>query len=188
MTSFLRIQNVNVAKIILEPNFLPKGPRRIRALDPAFDSSGMIDQAKHVGTLFIEELGDFISANVDEFFSFTRYAEQIATSASSFDELDEYLDYETTIIEDQLLLLLMNKLDEENPDLVGFTVPFPGNLFAALRCGQFIKRNFKHIKVAFGGGYCNTELRSLTDPRIFKYIDYITLDDGEGPLLKLIQF
>ena len=30
-----------------------------------------------------------------------------------------------------------------------------------------------------GGGYVNTELRELTEPRVFDYVDYITLDDGE---------
>lgn len=31
-------------------------------------------------------------------------------------------------------------------------------------------------------------MRSLTDTRIFKHIDFISLDDGESPLLKIIQF
>ena len=141
-----------------------------------------------MATLFIEELGDFIKANVDEFFSFTRYAEQIASSASSFTKIEEYLSYQTTSIEDLLLLLLMGHLDQEEPDLVCFTIPFPGNLFAALRCAQFIKKRFKKIKIAFGGGYCNTELRSLSDPTIFKYVDFICLDDGEATLLKITQF
>jgi hypothetical protein len=188
VTRFLRNQDVITAQQLLEEGFLPKAHRREGALDLAYFELEVIDQAKHLGTLFIEELGDYITANVDEFFSFTRYAEQIATSASSFDQLAEYLSYTTTLIEDQLLLLLVNIIEEEQPNLICFTVPFPGNLFSALRCGQFIKKNYKHIKVAFGGGYCNTELRSLTDPRIFKYIDYITLDDGEGPLLMLNQY
>jgi tRNA A37 methylthiotransferase MiaB len=188
VTSFLRNQDLITAQQILEEGFLPKAHRGNLDLDVAYFDLDEIDQAKHLGTLFIEELGDFITANVDEFFSFTRYAEQLSTSASSFDQLAEYLSYTTTLIEDQLLLLLVNKIEEEQPHLICFTVPFPGNLFAALRCGQFIKKNYRHIKVAFGGGYCNTELRSLTDPRIFKYIDYITLDDGEGPLLRLTQF
>ncbi len=38
-----------------------------------------------------------------------------------------------------------------------------------------------------GGGYPNTELRSLSDPRVFKYLDFITLDDGEGPVLRLLE-
>jgi len=188
VTSFLRNQTLDVAQQLLVEGYFPKAHRSTKDLDVAYHQLDEIDQAKHLGTFFIEELGDFITANVDEFFSFTRYAEQISTSASSFDKLAEYLGYSTTIIEDQLLLLLVNKIEEEQPDLICFTIPFPGNLFAALRCAQFIKKNYPHIKVAFGGGYCNTELRSLTDPRIFKYIDFITLDDGEGPVLKLIQF
>ena len=37
-----------------------------------------------------------------------------------------------------------------------------------------------------GGGWVNTELRSLRDPRVFDYFDYVTLDDGERPLLNLL--
>lgn len=150
--------------------------------------AGVIDKAKHFATLFVEELGDFIHANVDEFFSFTKYAEQIATSASSFDQLEEFLNYQPTLIEDEMLNLLEEKIKKETPNLVCFSIPFPGNLFAALRCSQFIKQFFPDIHVAFGGGYCNTELRSLEDPRIFDYIDFISLDDGEGPLLKIVNY
>jgi len=147
-----------------------------------------LDKAKHFATLFIEELGDFITANVDEFFSFTRYAEKIATSASSFDILEEFLSFDLTIIENKLTQLLAEKLELNKPNLVCFSIPFPGNLFAALRCAQYIKQYYPLIKVAFGGGYCNTELRSLTDTRIFGYLDFICLDDGESPLLKITQY
>ena len=157
-------------------------------LEWAFGNLGILDKAKHLATLFIEELGDFIMANVDEFFSFTKYAEHIARSASSFDEIEQYLCYEPTLIEDQLLTLLAGKLEKYQPDLVCITIPFPGNLFAALRCGQYIKNHSAKTKIAFGGGFCNTELRSLSDPRVFNYVDFITLDDGEGPLLKLTEF
>jgi len=188
---FLQQHEVTEAYQILQNNFLPKAHRAVEnqeEMEYAFGNLGILDKAKHLATLFIEELGDFIKANVDEFFSFTKYAEHIATAASSFDEIDEYLGYETTIVEDQLMMMMMMQIEEHQPDLVCFTIPFPGNLFAALRCGQFIKKQFPKIKVAFGGGYCNTELLSLTDPRIFKYIDYITIDDGEGPVFNLIQF
>ncbi|MFI8380409.1 B12-binding domain-containing radical SAM protein [Leeuwenhoekiella sp. NPDC079379] len=188
---FLQKQDLETAHKILEPHFLPKGHRLINvntAIDWAPGELGIIDKAKHYGTLFIEEIGDFIQANVDEFFAFTKYAEQIATSASSFDQLDEFLSYQPTIIEEQMLDLLVAQIETCNPLLVCFTIPFPGNLFAALRCSQFIKQLFPEIKVAFGGGYCNTELRSLEDPRIFEFIDFIALDDGEGPLLKLVSY
>lgn len=192
VVAYLKKQEVTSAYQILHKEFLPQAHRREKSvqedLDWAFGNLGVLDKAKHMATLFVEELGDFIRANVDEFFSFTRYAEQISSAASSFDEIDEYLSYQPTMIEDMLLLLLMGKLDESNPNLVCFTIPFPGNLFAALRCAQFIKKRFKKVKVAFGGGYCNTELRSLSDPRIFKYVDFISLDDGEGPLLRITHF
>jgi hypothetical protein len=190
--SYLKKQEVTAAYQILHKGFLPVSHRVEKLasddLDYAFGNLGVLDKAKHMATLFVEELGDFIRANVDEFFSFTRYAEQIATSASNFDQIEEYLKYNVTSIEQLLLLLLMGKLDEHEPDLVCFSIPFPGNLFAALRCAQFIKKRFKKIKIAFGGGYCNTELRSLTDPRIFKFVDFICLDDGEGPLLKITEY
>ncbi len=131
---------------------------------------------------------DFINVNVDEFFCFTRYAEQLARAASSFDRIDAFLQYETTLIEDEMLYLLNEKLQQDQYDLVCFTVPFPGNLFSALRCAQFIKKQYPEIKIAMGGGYCNTELRRLSDARIFNFVDFISLDDGEGPLLRITEF
>ncbi|MEN8929222.1 MAG: radical SAM protein [Flavobacteriales bacterium] len=189
--SYLQSQTIEKANKILSSGFLPKGHRLAKVnkdiVWPDGDL-GIVDKAKHYGTLFIEELGDYIQANVDEFFSFTKYAEQIGTSASSFDQLEEFLNYQPTIIEDKMLDILEAQIEKHKPDLVCFSIPFPGNLFAALRSSQFIKQFFPDIKIAFGGGYCNTELRSLEDPRIFEFIDFITLDDGEGPLMKLVAY
>ena len=148
--TYLQHQEVTAAYQINHERFLPKAHRsKVNAEEfkYAFGNLGILDKAKHLATIFIEELGDFIKANVDEFFSFTCYAEHIATAASSFDEIDKNLGYSTTIIEDKLLLLLMAKIDEHQPDLICFTIPFPGNLFAALRCAKFIKKQFPKIKV-----------------------------------------
>ncbi|WP_299060611.1 radical SAM protein [uncultured Polaribacter sp.] len=189
--NYLRVQEVTAAYQIVHKDFLPHGHRRIKLnkdLSVEFGKLGILDKAKHIATLFIEELGDFINTNVDEFFSFTRYAEQIGRAASSFNTLEECLQYETTLIEDEMLYLLEEQLQQDAYNLVCFTIPFPGNLFSALRCAQFIKENYPTIKVAFGGGYCNTELRRLTDTRIFNYVDFITLDDGEGPLLRITEY
>ena len=188
---FLQKQTIVTANKILEANSLPRGHRLLNVntgIKWEVGEIGVIDKAKHYGTLFIEEIGDFIQANVDEFFAFTKYAEQIATSASSFDQLDEFLSFQPTRIEEEMLDILVAKIKKNDPNLVCFTIPFPGNLFAALRCSQFIKQLFPDIQVAFGGGYCNTELRSLTDPRIFEFVDFISLDDGEGPLLKIVSY
>jgi len=188
---FLQKSDLETAEAILEADFLPVG-HRLENVNTEIKwtegDEGIIDKAKHYSTLFVEEIGDFIQANVDEFFAFTKYAEQIATSASSFDQLDEFLRYQPTLIEDEMLNILEEQIEIHTPDLIGFTIPFPGNLFAALRCAQFIKQFYPDIHVAFGGGYCNTELRSLEDPRIFEIVDFISLDDGEGPLLKMMEF
>ncbi len=189
--SFLQSPNIEKAKNLKELSYFPQGHRITnvnKSIKWESGEKGELDKAKHYATLFIEELGDFIQTNVDEFFSFTRYAEQITTSASSFDGLEDSLQYEPTIIEHTLFDLLEQKIEEFQPTLVCFTVPFPGNLFATLRSGQFIKQFYQSIKIAMGGGYCSTELRSLSDPRIFDFIDFITLDDGEMPLLKIVQF
>jgi hypothetical protein len=188
---YLRVQDVTAAYQIVHKDFLPYGHRRIKLakdLSTEFGKLGILDKAKHIATLFVEELGDFINANVDEFFSFTRYAEQLGRTASSFDQIDEFLQYETTLIEDEMLYILEEQIKKDDYDLVCFTIPFPGNLFSALRCAQFIKREYPTLKIAFGGGYCNTELRRLSDSRIFNFVDFITLDDGEGPLLKITEF
>jgi hypothetical protein len=188
---YLRVQEVTAAYQIVHKDFLPHGHRRIKLnkdLSTEFGKLGILDKAKHIATLFVEELGDFINANVDEFFSFTRYAEQLGRTASSFNQIDEFLQYETTLIEDEMLYILEEQIKQDTYDLVCFTIPFPGNLFSALRCAQFIKRAYPNLKIAFGGGYCNTELRRLSDPRIFNFVDFITLDDGEGPLLKITEF
>ena len=188
---FLQKQDLATAHTILEAGFLPVGHRLSKVNTTIkWDAGeiGIIDKAKHYGTLFIEEIGDFIHANVDEFFAFTKYAEQIATSATSFNQLDEFLSFQPTLIEEKMLDILIEKIKEVQPLLVCFTIPFPGNLFAALRCAQFSKQFFPDIHVAFGGGYCNTELRSLTDPRIFEFVDFISLDNGEGPLLKMVNY
>jgi hypothetical protein len=188
---FLQKNDIETAHEILETDFLPVG-HRLKDVNTEIKweagDEGIIDKAKHYSTLFIEEIGDFIQANVDEFFAFTKYAEQIATSASSFDQLDEFLRYQPTLIEDEMLNILEEQIQSHAPNLIGFTIPFPGNLFAALRCAQFIKQFYPDIQVAFGGGYCNTELRSLEDPRIFEIVDFISLDDGEGPLLKMLEY
>lgn len=189
--AFLQKQDVETANKILEATFLPLGHRLLHVnteIKWEAGEIGVIDKAKHFATLFIEEIGDFIQANVDEFFAFTKYAEKIATSASSFQQLDELLSYQPTLIEDEMMNILEEKIQKHAPNLVCFTIPFPGNLFAALRCSQFIKQFFPGIHIAFGGGYCNTELRSLKDPTIFKFIDFISLDDGEGPLLKIVNY
>jgi radical SAM superfamily enzyme YgiQ (UPF0313 family) len=71
--------------------------------------------------------------------------------------------------------------------LVLLSVPFPGAVYAALRIAQSIKAQHPQIRIAMGGGYVNTELRTLNESRIFDFVDFISLDAGERPLLALLE-
>jgi hypothetical protein len=153
----------------------------------AFGNMGMQDKAKHLATLYLEDLSDFFVATLDEHFGFSRYAERLGRSANQFDELYAHLGQSPTFIDDISLKLLDKTIQENQPSLVCFSVPFPGNLYAAFRCAQFIKRRYPEIKIVMGGGFANTELRSLTDVRVFEFFDFICLDDGERPIELLTQ-
>ncbi|HKZ67300.1 MAG TPA: radical SAM protein, partial [Chitinophagaceae bacterium] len=82
--------------------------------------------------------------------------------------------------------ILKIRMAEVQPKLVAISVPFPGNLYTAFRCGQWVKTNYPDIKIVMGGGFANTELRSLSDARVFEFFDFITLDDGEAPIETLV--
>jgi hypothetical protein len=148
----------------------------------AFGNMGMQDKAKHLATLYLEDISDFIVECVDENFGFSRYAERLGRSANSFDELYSELQNETTHIDKITLKILEERVIEIQPNLVLISVPFPGNLYSAFRCAQYIKSNYPSVKIAMGGGFPNTELRSLKDKRVFEFFDFITLDDGELPV------
>ncbi len=53
--------------------------------------------------------------------------------------------------------------------------------------GEWLKKNKPSIKVVFGGGYCNTELTYLSEPRFFSYTDFVVLNDGEERILSLFK-
>ena len=188
--SFLQGHDDTMAYLISERNYLPEASKfqQLDDLDWAFGTMGIRDKARHICTLYLEDLGDFIMEAVDSHFGFSRYAEKLSMSALSFDELHENLQRDDSYITRLLVKRLDKHITAAKPDLICLSVPFPGNLFAALKCGQYIKDNHPQIKVAMGGGYPNTELRSVTDARLFDYVDFVTLDDGETPLRNLIQY
>ncbi|MCB9231034.1 MAG: radical SAM protein [Bacteroidia bacterium] len=182
--AFLQGKNPNLARQIAGENFLPQASRfaELDDLEWAFGTMGQHDKAKHLATLYLEDLSDFLVACLDPHFGFSRYAERLGRSANSFDELYQTLQSDISFIEEITLRLLEQKVRENQPKLVSFSVPFPGNLFSAFRCAQYLKNHFPEIQTAMGGGFPNTELRSVSDPRVFEFFDYITLDDGELPL------
>ena len=181
---FLQGKNQTLARQICTLNFLPRASRfeQLDDLEWAFGEMGMQDKAKHLSTLYLEDLSDFIVECIDENFGFSRYAERLGRSANRFDELYESLQNEQSFIDEITLKILEDTLQKSMPKMVCFSVPFPGNLYSAFRCAQYIKAKYPTIKTAMGGGFPNTELRSVADKRVFEFFDFITLDDGELPI------
>lgn len=181
---FLQGKTPTLARQICSMNFLPEASRfnQLDDMDFAFGNMGLQDKAKHLATLYLEDISDYIIENIDADFGFSRYAERLGKSANSFDELYSKLSGDQTFIDHFTLQILKDKLELIQPKLVCFSVPFPGNLYAGFRCAQFIREHHPHIKTAMGGGFPNTELREVKDKRVFEFFDFITLDDGEVPL------
>ncbi|MBF4472893.1 B12-binding domain-containing radical SAM protein [Flavobacterium sp. HJJ] len=182
--AFLQGKNPTLALQICQEDFLPEASRfaQLEELDWAFGTMGTQDKAKHLATLYLEDISDFIVECIDDNFGFSRYAERLGRSANSFDELYQALQKEPTYIDTILLSILKEKIENIQPNLFLISVPFPGNLYSAFRSAQWVKKHHPDIKISMGGGFPNTELRSLSDARVFEFFDYITLDDGETPI------
>ena len=189
VVAFLQGKNPTLSRQICQDNFLPEASR-FDALDDmewAFGNMGIQDKAKHLATLFLEDISDFIVECIDENFGFSRYAERLGRSANSFDEMYGFLQKELTYIDKITLRILEVRIQQVQPKMVCISVPFPGNLYSAFRIAQYFKKHYPDIKTSMGGGFPNTELRDLKDARVFEFFDFITLDDGERPLELLVD-
>jgi len=195
--AFLQGRDSTLSHRINSRDFLPEGPRFtvIDAFDDdsgdslawAFGALGSQDRARHFATLYLNDLSDVLRDAVDDRFEFVRYAESLASSQPSFEPLAQALAARPTLMDEYLRRLTIEALDKHQPSLVLLSVPFPGAMYAALRIAQTIKASYPTIKIGLGGGYVNTELRELDEPRIFNFVDFITLDSGERPLLSLLE-
>ena len=202
--AFLQGRDPTVAHRIASRTFLPEGPRfdAIEAyaslnnegggddgdtLAWAFGALGLVDRARHLATLYLNELADILRDAVDARFEFVRYAETLAMSQPTFEPLAAALAAAPTLVDDYLQALSLEAIATHAPQVVLISVPFPGSVYGAFRIAQTIKARHPDIVTVLGGGFVNTELRTLTEPRVFDYFDYLTLDDGERPLLALLE-
>jgi hypothetical protein len=186
---FLQGTNPMLAHSICKRDFLPEAARFIHVtdLEKSFGDMGIQDKAKYIATMYLEDLSDLIKETIDEHFGFSRYAERLGRSANTFDELYHQLQQPYSYIDELTTQILDTHIKNTKPKVVALSVPFPGNLFTSLRCGQWIKKYYPAIKIMMGGGFANTELRSLSDTRVFEFYDFITLDDGEAPIENVLQ-
>jgi hypothetical protein len=196
--NFLQGRDSTLAHRIASRAFLPEGPR-FQSLDVyvdpdggdplawAFGALGVQDRARHLATLYLNDLADVLREAVDPRFEFVRYAESLAMSQPSYDALAQALAAPPTLIDQRLQALALQALQRHAPTVVLLSVPFPGAVYAALRIAQAIKSRQPSVVTVLGGGWVNTELRELSEPRLFDHIDYVTLDAGERPLLALLD-
>lgn len=187
VVSFLQGRIPEAAARLIEPGVLPQGPRfRGRKRFPR--SVSVDDRAKQWATFFLEDLADLVQATITPHFALSRYAEHIARSASSFDQITQALATPPSLIDQWLLEAFWAHFDRVHPSLVGLSIPFPGNLYGGFLIANAIKQRHPEFPVVMGGGYVNTELRRVADPRVFDYVDFITLDNGERPLLMVVEY
>ncbi len=196
--AFLQGRDPSIGHRIGSRNFLPEGSR-FEALDAyvdadggdplawAFGALGVQDRARHFATLYLNDIADVLREAVDPRFEFVRYAESLAQSQASFDPLAQALAEPLNLIDRVLRDLSLEAVARHAPHVVLVSAPFPGNVYGALRIAQAIKRHDPAIITVLGGGFVNTELRELKEPRVFDYFDYVTLDDGERPVLALLE-
>ena len=196
--AFLQGRDPTLAHRIAARGLLPEGPR-FAALDAyvddgsgdplawAFGALGVQDKARHLCTLFLNDLADVLRDAVDGRFEFVRYAESLAASQPRFDPLAQALAAPPTLVDELLRELTLAAIARHQPRLVLLSVPFPGSVYAAFRIAQAIKAHDPSIAIALGGGFVNTELRELSDPRVFDFVDFVTLDAGERPVLSLVE-
>ena len=197
---FLQGHDATLAHRIAGRAFLPEGPRFDSLavyVDPddeggdamawAFGSLGVSDRARHMATLYLNDIADVIRDAVDPRFEFVRYGESLARSQPRFEPLAAALAAPPNLIDRLLQRLTLQALERHAPTLVLVSVPFPGAVYAAFRIAQAIKAARPQLTVALGGGWVNTELRELAEPRVFDHFDFVTLDAGERPLLALLE-
>jgi hypothetical protein len=196
--AFLQGRDSTLMHRICGRTFLPEGTR-FAALDDyvdpdggdpmawAFGALGTHDRARHLATLYLNDLADVLRDAVDPRFEFVRYAESLAQSQPTFDPLADALAAPPNLIDRTLHDLTLAALARHQPAVVLVSVPFPGAVYAAFRIAQSIKAHDAAIVTVLGGGFVNTELRELAEPRVFDHFDFVTLDAGERPLLALLE-
>ncbi|WP_425642030.1 B12-binding domain-containing radical SAM protein [Marinomonas gallaica] len=195
---FLQGKDPSLAMRINTRRFLPEGPafdviEQMEAvsgdvLKKAFGDLGVQDKAKYLATLFINDLSAVITQGVDPYFEVSRYGERLAAANPSFDDLYNTLMSESTFSSEILEQLVEAYLEETQPSVIALTVPFPGNMLGALRIAQTCKEINPDIPIVMGGGFINTELRALKDTRVFEFVDFICVDDGERPFMTLLEY
>jgi hypothetical protein len=174
---------------------LPQGARAAAYL-AADDGRIRSEEAAGLATAILEDLADLIRYALDPNFGTVRYGDRLARSRGDFGEVEAALDsawFIHSIYAPWLRGFWAAQAKDLAADtgreaiLVLVTIPFPGCLAGALACARAAREALgDRACIVFGGGYVSTELRGLSDPRLFDYCDYLSFDSGYGSLASII--
>lgn len=164
---------------------LPQGSR-FASIQGLWTDDEPTGRARHLASLFLDEIADAVREGLDPRFELARYAEHLA-SAGDYPTLAKELQRRPTLIDRWIDQQAETVWRLHRPALVGFSVPFPGALYAAFRLARRLKALDHRLITVIGGGYVNTEWRDLAEPRVFDDFDFVTYDDGEIPLLRIVE-
>ena len=186
---FLKGNAPELTKYFLKRDSLPEGINFYNFEDELKRAKKILPKtelARMRVSLFLDDVAELFQQIQDESFQISRYAESISANAISFDELyDRCISHSNlanaTYTETKAFELLSSRIDQFNPTHIGFTMPFPGTVSMALVLSALLKKHYPSIKVVIGGGFVNSELRDITDQRIFEFVDYICYDEGFAP-------
>ena len=162
---------------------LPEGPHLERAYEQeeqlGWNFRGLDDEdrARYLCSLYLDDVAEAFRL-ADPAFGFSRYAEHLSPEFPDIVKSDSFISQWLETLTDEAIA-------KHKPDMVAITIPFPGCLVGALKIARRIKETCYNVNISLGGGYVNTELRELSDPRIFDLADYICLDSGMNSLLRL---
>ena len=170
------------------PDDLPLGQR---ALDFLEERYGLLraEEAPALAVRILDDLGDFISYALDPGFGTVRYAERIASSRAEYGPVSGAADSGYLMREFyRPWLREAFRAAGTAPDLVLLTIPFPGCLVGAVAAAREARSAFgPAVRIAAGGGYVSTELRSVADASVFDDFDFLCFDAGYGALASLIE-
>ena len=195
--AFLQGRKPGAARMIAGRRFLPEGPRlaaltsgdgisQDEAFDLLTDGMSVTDRAKLLASLYLDDVAEVIRQGMDSDFALARYAERLAVSMPTFSPLLAKLRAAPSPVAVLIDELAEDALRKHRPDIVGITLPFPGTVYAAFRIAAQVRRHAPQARVVMGGGYVNTELRELLDPRVFAFVDDICFDEGFAPWLGIL--
>lgn len=190
---FLQGGAPELAWSLSRPDFLPENTH-FRELDPSeegledetlqacFGFMGLTDHAKLLASLFLDDVSQVYQETLDPHFGFSKYAEHLAVAAPIFDPILKRLRTPNpTWMDQQIDRITAEQIRQHQPEMVGITCPFPGTVYGAFRVAQKIRECAPKTRLVLGGGYVNSELRDLTDTRVFDFFDTICFDDGFEP-------